>query len=69
MIYNYIFHFSEHRPIETRWACIHRDDEFYYWNGLNPIKQCSFKCNSDLRISYGKTPNEAAINLGLDMNK
>ena len=63
--YNYIFHYSEYRPPEQAWACIHRDDESYYWNGPGPLKGHPRKELHEVRISYGSSPAEAADKLGL----
>lgn len=63
--YNYIFHFSEYRQPEHAWACIHREDASYYWNGQGPLKGHPYKPLSSLRISYGVTPFDAANKLGL----
>ncbi len=63
--YNYIFHYSEYRPREYAWACIHRDDASYYWNGLGPLKSHPRKELHELRIAYSSSPVEAANRLGI----
>ena len=63
--YNYIFHCSEYREPEQAWACIHRDDAIYYWNGTSPLKGLPIRTDESLKIAYGSTPKEAAERLGL----
>ena len=58
MDYQYIYHWSPHRPKEKSWACIHRDDEFHYWNGIGPDKDGNMY-ERELRIYYGETPIDA----------
>lgn len=55
--YNYLFHFSEFRDKSVAWACVHRDDLNYYFNGEEP-----FGLNSTIKIGYGKTPEESFYN-------
>lgn len=56
--YSYIYHWSPYRPKEKSWAYIHRDDEFYYWNGIGPDKDGEIY-KKNLRIYYGSTPDVA----------
>lgn len=63
--YNYIFHHSNYREPSQRWACIHREDLQYYWNGPGPFKGHEFKPSDKLRISYGSTADEAASKLNI----
>lgn len=54
--YSYLFHCSEYRSKEKRWACYHVEDESFYWNGSGPDK---YGVVHTPRISYGKDPNDA----------
>jgi len=56
--YKYIYHWSPYRPKEKAWACIHRDDEIYYWNGKGPDKNGNVH-KDQLRIFYGESPSKA----------
>jgi len=56
-MYNHIFHCSYFREKSKQWACVHREDLNYYFNGTEP--------NGDLnkfKIGYGSTPIEAFYN-------
>jgi len=63
-MYNYLFHCSELRSVEKQWACFHKDDAKYYWNGIGPNKNGEIY-NMALRIYYGRTPEDAIQNAGL----
>ena len=54
--YNYLFHCSEYRSADRRWACFHKDDQSFYWTGPGPDK---YGAVVDARITYGKSPAEA----------
>jgi len=56
--YKYIYHWSPYRPKEKAWACIHRDDEIYYWNGKGPNKDGEIY-KKRLRIFYAESPLKA----------
>ena len=53
--YNYIFHCSDYRSTDTRWACFKRDDESAYWNG-SPNRWGN---ETKTQITMGRTPDEA----------
>lgn len=53
--YSYLFHCSDYRATDRRWACFHREDEATYWSG-NIDKWGNEKT---LRVTYGKSPDEA----------
>jgi hypothetical protein len=53
--YSYLFHCSDYRATDRRWACFHREDEATYWSG-NIDKWGNEKT---LRVTYGKSPDDA----------
>jgi len=53
--YSYLFHCSEYRDADRKWACFHREDESVYWNG-NPNRWGKTK---SARIALGSTPELA----------
>jgi len=56
--YDYIFHYSEYRSKNKRWACIHRKDSSYYWNGI-PFKGSTKDSDYKSKIGYGDSPYDA----------
>lgn len=52
-----MYHISPHRGDDKQWACMHREDLKYYFNGSNSIRILS--PNNSPRIGFGNTPEEA----------
>ena len=60
--YDYIYHQSQYRPEEKRWACIHREDLIYYFG-----KSKFNVVDSDkLRVYFGKTQKDSEAMKDLD---
>jgi len=57
-MYHYVFHYSHYREKDKQWACIHREDQTYYWNG-SVLKENG----KNARISYGNSIDEAFKNM------
>ncbi len=55
--YSYLYHISPHREDSEQWACIHRDDMTYYFNGNRSGKFTP--PNNSPRIGFGNTPEKA----------
>jgi|LakMenEpi03Aug12_release.lakeMendotaPanAssembly.Ray.scaffolds.fasta_scaffold3018884_2 hypothetical protein len=57
-VYHYVFHFSPFRDEDKQWACIYREDQKEYWNGL------THKPNgAPVKISYASSTEEAFKNM------
>jgi hypothetical protein len=55
-MYHYVFHYSPFRDNDKQWACIHREEQHVYWNGLEIEKS---KDTSNVKITYGNSPDDA----------
>ena len=53
-MYHYVFHFSPFKDRDKQWACIHREDQQEYWNGLT-FKQDG----TPVKITYAASTEEA----------
>ncbi len=54
--YNYLFHCSEYRSEDRRWACFGRNDQQLYWNGAGPDK---YNRMLEGKVAYGSSPDDA----------
>lgn len=59
-MYQYVFHFSPFRERDKQWACVHRQQQHIYWNGIEIEKS---KDPIDIKITYGNSPEDAFKNI------
>jgi len=61
-MYHYIFHYSHYRENDKQWACIHREDLNFYFNGTEPNGELN-----KLKIGYADTPEKAFENAKINL--